>query len=296
MTISVFKSSNGRPVLRKCWILFLDILGISNQMLEAAQRNIEQELLERFATSFKKASNSLSGNPVPWAMQESVSFSDNIVVAWPIGEDDGSYSQEEVLARAANYQIELLKDGFFVRGGLDVGAIHILDGFVFGSGLLSAYTLESQSAIYPRIVIGSSAMEQFSELSLMYAAPEISLGGQILLRDNNGTVFLDYLAAGLLRYPPDPIPVGHIGIHPDFPSYRDEILKPHQESIITQLSYNKDNSRILSKYIWLAKYHNYACEILLPKEKEIRIKINKFVIKKEANKSLQLTPAFGRCS
>lgn len=296
MTSSHFKNSNGTPVLHKCWILFLDILGISNQILEASQKNNEQELLERFATSFQKANDSLSGQPVPWAMQESVSFSDNVVVAWPIGDDDGAHSQEEVLARAAIYQLELLKDGFYVRGGLDVGAVHISDGFVFGSGLLSTYTLESQNAIYPRIVIGTSAMEQFSELSLMYAAPPISLGGQTLLRDHTGTVFIDYLTAGLLRYPLDAISVGHMGIHPDFPSYRDAVLNPHKDSIISQLENNKDDLRIYNKYFWLANYHNYTCGILHPKDEEIQIEIKKFVLNKLANKSLQLTPAFGRCS
>ena len=99
--------------------------------------------------------------------------------------------------------------------------------FVFGSGLLSAHDLELHSAIHPRIVLGDKAIEQFSELAGMYAAPEISLGGQTLLRDHDGTVFLDYLMAGLLRYPPDPMPVGHIGIHPNFPSYCDAVLGPH---------------------------------------------------------------------
>ena len=130
----------------------------------------------------------------------------------------------------------------------------------------------------------------------MYAAPEISLAGQVLLRDDGGTVFIDYLTAGLLRYPPNAMPVAHIGIHPDFPSYHEAVLMPHRDAIAAQMKVHRDSPRVWEKYAWLARYHNYACKRLHPDDPDLIITTNEGALSEQAEIPLQLTPTFGRRS
>ena len=44
------------------------------------------------------------------------------------------------------------------RGGISVGELHHQKGIVYGPALLTAHQLESQSAIYPRIVLEKDAL------------------------------------------------------------------------------------------------------------------------------------------
>ena len=57
-------------------------------------------------------------------------------------------------------QFELLREGILLRGGIDIGLVYHDDSFIFGSGMISAYLLESEVSKYPRIIISKNAIEK----------------------------------------------------------------------------------------------------------------------------------------
>lgn len=54
-------------------------------------------------------------------------------------------------------------DNLFIRGAIVKGSIFINDEIVLGEGLLRAYGIESNTAIYPRIIVDSMIGEYFTE-------------------------------------------------------------------------------------------------------------------------------------
>jgi hypothetical protein len=94
-------------------------------------------------------------------------FSDHIVVSWPLdalGKSDGkpdgldasavAFFLSSNLARLlSSIAAAALRLGFLVRGGATIGKLYHSQGVVFGPALVEAFELESQTAIYPRIVL-----------------------------------------------------------------------------------------------------------------------------------------------
>jgi hypothetical protein len=83
----------------------------------------------------------------------------------------------------ANLAIDAMKLGLLIRGGATVGSLHHKDDVVLGEALIEAYELESQKAIYPRIILSSklySEVEKFRPLKLL------------LLKDDDGMAHLNY--------------------------------------------------------------------------------------------------------
>jgi hypothetical protein len=83
------------------------------------------------------------------------SFSDSVVVSMPV-EAKGLLSFLEALAKI---QLGLAVEGFFLRGGVTIGALCHDNELIFGPALNRAYCLESGLAIYPRILLDSDCSE-----------------------------------------------------------------------------------------------------------------------------------------
>ena len=93
-------------------------------------------------------------------------FSDHIVVSWPLAAlgggagNPGDLDDSHISLLAVNLMHLLssiaaaaLRLGLLVRGGATIGKLYHSQGVVFGPALVEAFELESQTAIYPRIVV-----------------------------------------------------------------------------------------------------------------------------------------------
>lgn len=93
----------------------------------------------------------------PW--QALTWFTDNVVVAFPIMR--GHIDEEPALGsalRAATYlQLRLAMNGFFVRGGITFGDIHMAQHVAFGPALIEAVHLE-HVAREPRVILSPAAL------------------------------------------------------------------------------------------------------------------------------------------
>jgi hypothetical protein len=68
-------------------------------------------------------------------------FSDTLVVASPVLDDDEESALGGLIIQAAWLQLDLVAQGFFVRGALALGRFHMRAGLIFGPGLIEAYEL-----------------------------------------------------------------------------------------------------------------------------------------------------------
>jgi hypothetical protein len=118
-------------------------------------------------------------------------FSDHIVISVPFdrirsteGIDDFApavalFTLGPLVATVATASLRL---GFLIRGGMSYGKLYHSGGVVFGPALIDAVSLESKSAVYPRIVLSKSAADLFSA---------VKSGGQ-LARDYDGMTYLNF--------------------------------------------------------------------------------------------------------
>ncbi|MDR4498416.1 MAG: hypothetical protein MRK02_10920 [Candidatus Scalindua sp.] len=64
-------------------------------------------------------------------------------------------------------QAELLYVGILARGGISIGPVIHENGILYGQGIISAYRLESKTAVYPRIVVSDQIIKNYyKEISL----------------------------------------------------------------------------------------------------------------------------------
>jgi hypothetical protein len=178
----------------------------------------------------------------------SFNFSDLIVrsTRMPYGADVGEFIDWE-LSYLGEKQFALARDGVLVRGGVCIGDLFVRPdaGIVFGPALVKAYKLESQYAIYPRIIIDRDLIGDAHQQGY------IEHWRDSFQRGEDGAYYLDYLfdfslARYVLPEPEDPDPATFIEEH------RNMI-----EAVIKN-GIREKHERIRQKYMWLALYHNSA--------------------------------------
>lgn len=114
-------------------------------------------------------------------------FSDNIIFAvkkTSCDKDDFTNLYFLTVCVADFQKRCLLEHSILLRGGLSVGQLCITDNFVFGSALVRAYFLESNIAIYPRIIIDDDLLSE---------CRWINLYDDLKYIDFDGCYFVNYL-------------------------------------------------------------------------------------------------------
>jgi hypothetical protein len=170
-------------------------------------------------------------------------FSDTLVLCSPIlDKDEGRDAAERsavasVVQQAAYLQVTLLERGFFMRGAVTLGDFHIHDKLIFGAALVEGAELEHKAAVHPRIVLSDEALK--CQRPPRGSIAEIASQPDLLLRDNDGRTFVNYLAT-LFDDLEDP--ADNLGWHRDLLEKR---LEEHRE-----------DKRRWEKYRWTAEYHN----------------------------------------
>ena len=144
-------------------------------------------------------------------------------------------------------QGELAGRDVLVRGGVSVGEVFIDGDMVFGPGFVRAYDLESQFANFPRIVIGPEAFRALRTDRRLIAedhdlAEELGHLRSLLKRGEDGLWFIDYLFAFRAEM--------------DDPERLPEFVERHRDLIVRNANAASPASRVLQKYLWLARYLN----------------------------------------
>ena len=139
-------------------------------------------------------------------------------------------------------QNTLLRRGILTRGALCYGEIYYSNVFICGSGLVHAYELENEIAIYPRAIIDNSFINAISVVDLYRSRNEIQqyLEKNSYVRiDSDGYIFIDYL-----------------WVNKNFDTQNS--LNKIRTIIIKGID-TITNLRIQQKYKWLKNYYNKYC-------------------------------------
>jgi hypothetical protein len=230
---------------KKAIVTFLDVLGFRELVM-----NSDGKLIRKVLDAVKKSTmpNKKYGKSYE---PQVVSFSDSIVRVRRLDTKENlSYPTgllfQELLS-LAYAQGELIDDDILIRGSVSFGDIYISGSRVFGPGLVDAYELESKYAIYPRIVVDPKLIQEYKSNKLLRAKwhrlkDDMESVKDLLKQGDDGMWFIDY----------GRVTMGEL----DEPEMRPIFLQRHREVILAGAKRHAKLNSILTKYIWMANYHN----------------------------------------
>lgn len=248
------------------FVTFFDILGFK-KLIETKSYDEMKAIIDNF---YKTNLNSISKVGEYDFSIETISFSDSVVRVSILSEN---YSQKDYcnallneLTNLSCIQMELIKSGVLIRGGISFGEIYYNsnDGVVFGVGLNDAYKLESELANYPRIIIDPNILDELEDYLDGDDKETIFNIMKCLSLDKDGVFFIDYLKQSMsLQYF---IQEHYFGKVNENIFYED--MKAHKKLIIENIDMKMD-LKLQQKYNWLTSYHNEinlkSYEDVLPK-------------------------------
>lgn len=209
-------------------VAYLDILGIASRMKGGyEQQKLAMNKLHNLYTFSMEASKQI--DMVGYCDIKFKIFSDNIIIVKKLSEqpDKRLHDIKVLLNCVANFQCSAANDsvGWLVRGGISIGELFIDETMVWGEALLKAYDLESNVALYPRILLDSSVILNIgSDKELI----------DYTQQDFDNLYFLNYLH------------IQHFG---------GQILKSGFQMMLEELN-GKYSERIYQKLCWHMNYVN----------------------------------------
>lgn len=231
---------------KDCIVAFYDILGFGDYIDKTDPQKVH-DLFKRIASSAKFDEHQTKDYD-----QRFIHFSDTFVRTTPIFDEKGKpmYMGSlflEILS-AIHIQINLVDNGeVFLRGSITHGKIQHNKTEIFGPALVAAYKLETEIAVFPRIIVDPETLKTMRDTDIFCRHGHDSTSNRewcedLLRQGDDGIWFVDYLlhARSELDNIEDYLPfLGH-----------------HKEIIIKHANKAEKISKVSQKYTWLAKYHN----------------------------------------
>jgi hypothetical protein len=241
-------------------IAFIDILGMRQHLAnpiteEQFARNITRIIQEVMRPTIEtsvalpsvRSQKAIEVGFSGWRTEadcEITSISDSIVVSLPLDtkmsrkQKTRAWSVYQGLCIVFWLQRALVQLGILTRGAITIGKIHHTTSVVIGSGLAAAYELESQVAIYPRVVIGDTIVELLASEKLpddnFFFKQRV---GNMIAQDRDGIYFVDYLGVDIT----------------EVETNWAERLSGIEQEVMAELASLK-NIRAKQKVLWLQRY------------------------------------------
>ena len=239
-------------------VAFLDFLGAKEKM---ANPRGSDDFLQKINRIYRIA-DKLIGNKKTSKLKVKI-FSDNILAACEIknlqSRDECFEAFFDIQFFCLNFQACALLEGLWVRGGVSYGNMFMNEKFAFGDGLIKSYKIESESAIYPRIVIDRQI---FYKLGLNFQILASVVGNyQSLKRDNDGEIYF-FPFSRLFEV------ANSINLKHALRFIKQDILTEYQ-----RLDAEK-HFKLFPKYYWLASKFNNFCEDIQKEDYKILINDN----------------------
>jgi hypothetical protein len=233
-------------------ISYIDILGFRELVAEKSPNFISKAIRRVIETTAPDAQIMKRNR------ENYINFSDLIVHTVPILSSANKKFQDGLafveINSLALAQAALIEEDLLIRGALTLGNIERTYGVLFGPGLISAYELEQHHAQFPRIVVDPDLFEALKEVPLLRAheyTEEMEYISKWVKRDDDGIIFIDYLGG-----------MQDEGEPGDYLAF----LMVHKEFVEKNIAKFKDDRRVLTKYLWLKKYHNAVVKTRLPQQ------------------------------
>jgi hypothetical protein len=234
--------SASSPTTKKCFIAYLDLLGSKDKIGDPKS-------LDDIHTIYRDALGKLENFPVDDIPKLHVKiFSDNILIFIEVNPDyKESLSELDYLLHFVTYfqLCALTHAAWLSRGCITMGELYVdtTDNiFVWGKGLVHAYELESNIAIYPRVIIDRQNAELSSRLALLDSIDPSSAINTVT--DSDGCEFLSFEDISSSNSEDERLS----GLKDRYNWLIDNYLKKQFP-----------NPKIQQKIHWIVNYHNYVC-------------------------------------
>lgn len=163
--------------LKNYLVAFIDILGFKEMVRHDSEvPDGQQKFINILYTLHLQTKEIKDSNPEIQVFQ----FSDSVVISMP-------YSASKFIDFCeiiSNYQYRLFLSGILCRGGISYGKHFSSDSFIFSTGMIHAYLIESKEAITPRVVISKDLID------LVF--PENNIKKNVILKESDSLHFINY--------------------------------------------------------------------------------------------------------
>ncbi|AZI88491.1 hypothetical protein EH164_16155 [Kosakonia sp. CCTCC M2018092] len=202
--------------LKTYFVAYIDILGFKSIVEKEKNSGFEGNLLNKLHACHLECERifRLSG-------MDLTQFSDSIVISLPYKPEDFVHFATTVSV----YQKHLIKEGILCRGGIAINKHFSQASFLFSPALIDAFYVESERAIYPRIVISNDVID------LLYPHGTYP---DIICKEYDGLFFINFLNG----------------------ETSDSFSQTLSELVNNCLG--KADPSIIQKGIWLANYSDWA--------------------------------------
>lgn len=227
---------------------FVDILGF-RQLIERLDSDVGQfdalrNLLTRVHSTHSGASPERQDSDF-----RAQSISDAVAIS-TIPTQEGL---TEILEALQSLAVDLLVEGYFVRGALVRSPLYHDDRMVFGKALVRAYSFESEVAKFPRIMVTREVREDIIRFSARPHKSNNSPRNSCLRQSSDGPMYLDVLQPVVALFKKKEHPYEKLSSleeanHRRYLSIRDRIQQRYEESM--------DTPRHFEKVRWFARYWN----------------------------------------
>ena len=147
------------------YVAFLDMLGFSDMCGNKKMDCFEIKAVYNDIELLKLKYDIFAGVVISDEIRNGTDFtfmSDSIIISAPHSDPGLLF----ILYLCSFIQNMLLQKGILLRGGIAKGEFFKLDSIMFGPALISAYQIESNTAVYPRIVLSDEIVEELKEKGL----------------------------------------------------------------------------------------------------------------------------------
>lgn len=233
-----------KVTMRPAVVCWLDALGLREKLAAAAKAGGEAEFVASYLRALRPIYRSIEwdfqGSDFRWN-----AFTDTIVLSARADRGHPEFILGNIAMAASEIQFRLIRSGWFVRGAIAFGPLWTSRQLVIGNGLLHAYKLETQEAMWPRVILDEATRDALPTFLEYYGEPKRSPQNDEFAVDEDGQIFLNYLFT----------PIGLDATRTKV----DELLKVHRARIIQELQANPAPSALRAKFLWSAAYHNWFC-------------------------------------
>ena len=244
---SPYLDDRRQPRMRESMTAFLDVLGFSHTVLDAAEKGQSQQCLDSLVATLNRArvavrsamSQVMPADGARWAVKL---FSDNLLFGYPCDEKESAAEAAVfVLGCVQHYQLHMAIGGFFVRGAVALGPLCVTDEIIFGTALIEAYQLEAKASIVPRVIVTEKLMSIVTRQPEGAARSQAPAAEDLVCRDIDNWWFVNYLQAA---------------VEPGGVNWN--LVEQHKSSVLASLSRSPRHD-ILPKFGWVSRYHNVFC-------------------------------------
>jgi len=262
-----YKDGKGNNILRKSFCTYFDILGFSDKIKNEDYSYFDMYLsVLKIEMDYIKEEQELEGYGNFFELKV---FTDNFVFGYPWQSEDGEADLGRLFDVLSHIQYNFAIANIFIRGAIALGDLFMDENIVLGKALIEAYKLETEKAIFPRIILSNNVLAEVKKHIGYYKYNDYAPQYEEYLLDIDGQYFLNYLLIAIRDFD------GQVDI-------TDQMIESHKKIVELNLQNNANDFALFEKYAWVGKYHNYFCDtFLLPKNPKAEIlKINNNLLNK----------------